>query len=191
MFLLIDFYSQTDYYWPFESTASLEGSLPVKKIGSNFTQILFPVGYSTKTSRHAVKTGDNSYLKIDFPSDVCVHHPDASSCPYGLTVSFVFKYDFRTSLLSSKKYMLLDTMGDQANALGYRVYVLRSSLGVTVRSRERTYQVWISSYNGGLFHHFVLTWSRNTGLKVYFNGQLRYSFDYFIFLQIRLVYSKV
>ena len=178
MFSFLDFYSQADYYWPFESAKSLEGSLSVQKSGNNFTRVHFPVGYTTKSGRYAVKTGDNSYFKIDFSSDVCVHHPDASSCPHGLTVSFVFKYDFGTSHVFSKKYMLLDTMGDQANALGYQVYVLGRRLEVIVRSRERTYQVWLSHFHPASFHHFVLTWSRNTGLKVYFNGQFRYNFDY-------------
>lgn len=178
--MLLDFYSQTDYYWPFDSTASLEGSLRVKKIGNNFSQALFPVGYTSEIKRYAVKTGDTSYFKIDFSDDVCVHHPDASSCPHGVTVSLVFKYNF-PDVISAKKHMLLDTMGNQANALGYRVYVVLFRLTVILRSRDRTYQVWISSYKEHVFHHLVFSWSRNTGLKVYLDGQLRYNFDYFIF----------
>lgn len=178
--MLLDFYSQTDYYWPFDSTASLEGSLRVKKIGNNFSQALFPVGYTSEIKRYAVKTGDNSYFKIDFSDDVCVHHPDASSCPHGVTVSLVFKYNF-PDVISAKKHMLLDTMGNHANALGYRVYVVLFRLTVILRSRDRTYQVWISSYKEHVFHHLVFSWSRNTGLKVYLDGQLRYNFDYFIF----------
>ena len=171
---ILDFYSKADYFWPFNSATDFEGSLLVNTFG-NFSNGDFPVNYNGATFRHTlVISGKTSYLKIDATSDVCLSNPDSGSCIRGITVLFVFKDMVPTcSMTASQEHNLLDTMGNNVNALGYRVSLINYQVQVDLRSRIRSYKVK-TSYKRNAFNHLAFTWSRNDGLTLYLNGSFRY-----------------
>ena len=73
----------------------------------------------------------------------------------------------------SQEHILLDTLGKNANGLGYRVSLSNYQVQVFVRSRTRSYKVKVS-FNRNAFNHLAFTWSRYDGLKLYLNSLLRY-----------------
>ena len=171
---ILDFYSKADYFWPFNSATDFEGSLPVQTFG-NFSRGDFPVNYTQAISRHTLKiSGKSSYMKIDVTSNVCLSNPDSGLCTRGITVLFVFKDMVAASSMTAlQEHILLDTMGNNVNALGYRVSLINYQVKVALRSRIRSYQVK-GSYKQNVFNHLAFTWSRNDGLKLYLNGLFRY-----------------
>ena len=171
---ILDFYSKADYFWPFNSATDFEGSLRVDTFG-NFSRSDFPVNYNGETSRHTlVISGKTSYIKIDATNDVCLSNPDSGSCTRGITVLFVFKdMVAATSMTGLQEHIILDTMGNNVNALGYRVSLINYQVQVTLKSRIRSYKVK-ASYKRNAFNHLAFTWSRNDGLKLYLNGLFRY-----------------
>ena len=113
-------------------------------------------------------------MKIDVTSDVCLSNPDSGLCTRGITVLFVFKDMVAASSMTAlQEHILLDTMGNNVNALGYRVSLINYQVQVALRSRIRSYQVK-GSYKQNVFNHLAFTWSRNDGLKLYLNGLFRY-----------------
>ena len=113
-------------------------------------------------------------MKIDATSDVCLSNPDSGSCTRGITVLFVFKDMVAASSMTAlQEHILLDTMGNNVNALGYRVSLINYQVQVALRSRLRRYEVK-ASYKRNAFNHLAFTWSRNDGLKFYLNGLFRY-----------------
>ena len=112
-------------------------------------------------------------MKIDATSDVCLSNPDSGSCTRGITILFVFKdMVAKSSVTALEDHILLDTMGNNVNALGYRVSLINYQVQVTLRSRIRSYEVK-ASYKRNVFNHLAFAWSRNDGLKLYLNGLFR------------------
>ena len=146
----------------------------------NFSQRSFPVNYNKEITRHALEiSGTSSYLKVDAEGDICLSHPDFSSCPHGVTLSFVFKSLVAPSQQTSVLNVLIDTMGSAINALGYRVYIDSTKIYTELRSRSRSYKKG-AIYDRNDFNHFAFTWSRNDGLKIYIDGMYRYNnFSFF------------
>ena len=171
---ILDFYSKAAYFWPFDSATDFEGSLPVQVFG-NFSRGDFPVNYTGAISRYTLEIpGKTSYLKIKAASDVCLSNPDSGSCTRGITILFVFKdMVAKSSVTALEDHILLDTMGNNVNALGYRVSLINYQVQVTLRSRIRSYEVK-ASYKRNVFNHLAFAWSRNDGLKLYLNGLFRY-----------------
>ena len=91
-----------------------------------------------------------------------------------MTVLFVFEDMVAASSMTvSQEHILLDTIGNNVNALGYQVNLVNYQVQVALRSRIRSYKVK-ASYKRNAFNHLVFTWSRNDGLKLYLNGLFRY-----------------
>ena len=171
---ILDVYSKADYFWPLDSATDFEGSLPVKAFG-NFSRGDFPINYDRTISRHTLEISANaSYLKIDASGDTCLTNPDYSSCTRGITVLFVFKdMVVANSTAVSQEHILLDTLGNNVNGLGYRVSFSYYEVQVIVRSRIRSYKVKVS-FNRNAFNHLAFTWSRYDGLNLYLNSLFRY-----------------
>lgn len=111
--------------------------------------------------------GTSNYITITNLVSPCVLHPDSTSCPHGITMSYVFK---KTGPVTVNNEMVIDTiMGGGNKAAGYRIYFSMEKISILLKASFRTYQL-SSGYNRQQWNHFAFTYSSTDGLTAYMNG---------------------
>ena len=110
----------------------------------------------------------SNYITVTDLESPCVSHPDSTSCPHGLTMSYVFKKTGQAFTANTE--MVVDTiMVSDYNAAGYQIYFSKDKIEILVKASYRTYQI-ASGYNRQQWNHFAFTFSSTDGLTVYMNG---------------------
>ena len=141
----------------------LEGTLPVNVSSKTFSTDKFPID----NKQYLSFNGAGNYLAVNGIEGSCASHPDASSCPHGFTISFLFKY---TEKISDQQTIIMDTLGDSLTAVGFIIYIQSNRLTTLLRTSSGTYTSSTSGFSRTQWNHYAFTFSARSGLTTFLNG---------------------
>lgn len=154
--------SSADLFWQMDKIVKnkVDGTLPMNAYGK-----IMSIPFNGDQDVHYLEfDGESSYLNSPSLEGTCASHPDSSFCQHGLSVSFVFKYNGKATMAT-----ILDTLGDNVDSVGFKVYIQNKQIVTMLRGAEK-YYTSLDDFTSGVWHHFTFTWFPLDGLKVYLDG---------------------
>ena len=164
-----DWKTDANFYWPLDkvTNGTVSGST-IGLVNGDIVVVGIPILGKSNVKRNALSfDGKINHVILPGLQGTCASNPDASTCLYGFTMSFLFCYDEENSL--DIKYVA-DNMG-QGNVatLGYKVFIKLGHMFVIVLGHEYVYTEYIQ-FNRSVWNHFAFTWAPLKGLSLYLNG---------------------
>lgn len=108
--------------------------------------------------------GSSQYLDLGTQSETCLGNP--LMCDFGMTVQFNLKL-----ITVVENMYIFTTGGDRPDGYGVAMYYKRSQLYLTVSTTTMEWTVK-ASVNLNVFFNIEYSWSIQTGLSLYFDGNL-------------------